>query len=125
MISGIEEETEQDVSRMVNWAGYDPKTNELSFLPHDGALYIYKNISPEQKDMLTSILSTRKTSGGNFIGPWKAGSKSPIGAAMSALIKQLQAERGGKGNEYEEKYETVYNYLEPAVKAKKKKKKKS
>jgi hypothetical protein len=124
LISGVEHETEEDVSRMVNWAGYDPNTGKLAFLPHDGGLYTYSNLSPEDVTQLTDVLSTRKTSGSNFIGAWKAKSKSPIGAAMSALIKRLQAERGGKGNEYEEKFDTVYNYLEPAIKAKKKKKKK-
>lgn len=124
MIGGIEKETGEDISRMTSWAGYDPKKNELAFLPHDGGLYIYNNISPEDVEQLTSILNTRKTSGENFIGAWKAGSKSPIGAAMSALIRKLQGERGGKGNEYSGKFQTVYNYLEPALKAAKKRKKK-
>lgn len=124
LIKGIEEEIGSDVSRNVNWAGYDPKTNRLSYLPHDGALYVYDDIGPEDVKMLTDILSTRKSSGGNFIGPWLAGTKSPIGAAMSALIKKLQSERGGKGSEYSGKFETLYSHLEPAVKAAKAKKKK-
>jgi len=109
---------------MTSWAGYDPKKNSLAFMPHGGGIYIYEDITPEDASLLTSVLNTRKTSGENFIGAWKAGSKSPIGAAMSALIKKLQSERGGKGNEYSGKFETLYNYLEPAIQAKKKKKKK-
>jgi hypothetical protein len=124
LIKGVETETGEDVSRMVDWAGYDPNTGKLAFLPHDGGLYTYSNLSQDEVDQLTDILSTRKSSGSNFIGAWKAGSKSPIGAAMSALIKKLQSERGGKGNEYLEKFETVYKALEPAIKAAKKKKKK-
>lgn len=124
LLRGIEKETEEDVSRMVDWAGYDASTNTLAFLPHTGALYTYKNISPDQAAQLTDILSTRKSTGENFIGAWKAGSKSPIGASMSALIKQLQKERGGKGSEYEEKFETLYKALEPAIAALKKKKRK-
>lgn len=124
LIHGIEEETGEDVSRMVQWAGYDPKNNTLTFLPHTGKLYKYGDISPEDAALLTDILSTRKTSGENFIGAWKAGSKSPIGAALSKLIRKLQSERGGKGNEYEETHEPIYSAYEPAIQAKKKKKKK-
>lgn len=124
LIQGIEGETGEDVSRMVQWAGYNPETNTLQFLPHTGKLYKYGNISPEDAALLTDILSTRKTSGENFIGAWKAGSKSPIGAALSKLIRKLQAERGGKGQEYEETHEPIYSAYEPAVQAAKKKKKK-
>ncbi len=124
LIKGIEGETGEDVSRMVQWAGYNPETNTLQFLPHTGKLYKYGNISPEDAALLTDILSTRKTSGENFIGAWKAGSKSPIGAALSKLIRKLQSERGGKGSEYEETHEPIYSAYEPAVQAAKKKKKK-
>lgn len=124
LIRGIEKETGEEVSRMANFVGYDPESNTLAFLPHDGGLYIYNDISPQQKDFLTSALSTRKTSGSNFIGAWTSGSRSPIGAAMSKLIKELQQEAGGKGKEYAQKFTTVYNALEPAIKASKLKKKK-
>jgi hypothetical protein len=124
LIQGIESETGEDVSRMVQWAGYNPETNTLQFLPHTGKLYKYADISPEDAALLRDILSTRKTSGENFIGAWKAGSKSPIGAALSKLIRKLQSERGGKGNEYEETHEPIYSAYEPAIQAKKKKKKK-
>ena len=40
---------------------------------------------------------------------------------MSALIKKLQAERGGKGNEYSGKFEKVYDYLEAGKVAARKK----
>lgn len=124
LIKGIEGEIGEDVSRMVQWAGYNPTENSLTFLPHTGKLYKYGNISPEDAALLTDILSTRKSSGENFIGAWKAGSKSPIGAALSKLIRKLQSERGGKGNEYEETHEPIYSAYEPAIQAKKKKKKK-
>ena len=124
LLKGIESETGEDVSRMVQWAGYNPETNTLQFLPHTGKLYKYSDISPEDAALLRDILSVRKTSGENFIGAWKAGSKSPIGAALSKLIRKLQSERGGKGNEYEETHEPIYSAYEPAIQAKKKKKKK-
>ena len=124
LLSGIESETGEEVSRNVNWAGYDPTTNELAYRPHNGRLYVYNDISPEDVQELTSILSKRKTTGENFIGAWKQGSKSPIGAAMFKLIRRLQEQRGGKGNEYKNRFETVYDALEPAVLALKKKKKK-
>lgn len=125
LLRGIESETGEDVSRMVQWAGYNPKNNTLTFLPYTGKLYKYGNISKEDVELLTDILSTRKTTGENFIGIWKKDSKSPIGAALSTLIKRLQAERGGKGNEYEETHEPIYSAHEPAILAKKNKKKKN
>ncbi len=124
LIGSIEKETGEDVSRMVQWAGYNPETNTLQFLPHTGALYTYDDISDEDAALLRDILSTRKSSGENFIGAWKAGSKSPIGAALSKLIRKLQSERGGKGNEYLAKHEPIYSAYEPAIQAKKRKKKK-
>lgn len=123
LIRGIEKETGEEVSRNVNWAGYDPTNNSLAYLPHSGALYIYNDISPEDASNLTNILTKRKSSGENFIGAWKEGTKSPIGASMYQLIRRLQEERGGKGSEYAQKFPTVYSALEPAIKAAKLKKK--
>ncbi len=120
LLRGIEKDTGEEVSRNVNWAGYNAEHNELQYRPHGGALYTYENISPEDVKLLTSILSKRKTTGQNIIGGWQEGTKSPIGAAMSALIQRLQKERG-KGNEYSKKYETLYDWVEPAVTLKKKK----
>lgn len=122
LIAGIERETGQQVSRNVEWAGYDPKSNELAYKPHgNDKLYVYDEISPEDVEQLTSLLTQRKSTGENFIGAWEAGTKSPIGAAMYQLIKKLQSERGGKGNEYKNRYETIYDALEPAKQAAKKK----
>jgi len=123
LIKGIEGETKEDVSRMVQWAGYNPDSNTLQFLPHTGDMYTYDDISEEDAALLRDVLSVRKTSGSNFIGAWKKDSKSPIGAALSKLIKKLQSERGGKGNEYSAKHGTIYSAYEPAIQAKKKKKK--
>jgi len=118
LVSGIEKSTGKQVSRNVDWAGYDPNTNELAYKPHGSdKLYAYEDISSEDVDVLTSLLTQRKSTGENFIGAWSAGTESPIGAAMYQLIKKLQAERGGKGNEYKNKYETIYDALEPAKKA--------
>lgn len=122
LLRGIEKKTGQDVSRMVNFAGYDPENNELVFKPHDGALYVYKDIDQEDVGLLTNFLTQRKTTGSNYIGSWGAGTGSPIGAAMSQLIKKLQSQSGGKGKEYIRKYQTIYDYMEPArqdLKAKK------
>ncbi len=120
VITGIEKETGQQVSRNVYWAGYDPNTNELAYLPHDGGLYIYDDISPEDAKELTNILSQRKSTGQNYIGAWEKGTKSPIGAQMYQLIQRLQKERGGKGNEYANKFQKVYDALEIAKIAAKK-----
>jgi hypothetical protein len=120
LISKIEKEGEQEISKNVYWAGYDPKTNELAYLPHDGSLYVYENISPEDAKELTNILVQRKTSGQNYIGVWKKNTSSPIGAQMSKLIRRLQSERGGKGNEYSNKFQKVYDALEIAKSAAKK-----
>lgn len=120
--TGIEKATDEDMSRMVDYAAYNAEKNQLAFLPHIGSLYIYDNISPDDATLLRNVLNVRKTSGGNWIGDWKKGSSSPIGAAMSALIQKLQKERGGKGNEYSGKFDTVYKAFEPAIKASKEKK---
>jgi len=118
LVGGIEKKTGQQVSRNVEWAGYDPKTNELAYKPHGSdRLYAYGDIEPEDVEQLTSLLTQRKTTGENFIGAWEAGTASPIGAAMHALIMKLQKTRGGKGNEYKNRYETLYDALEPAKKA--------
>lgn len=124
LIQGVERTTGEDVSRMVNFSGFDPNTRSIAFLPHAGGLYIYDDLTPEEIQEATNIMAKRKTTGENFIGAWKEGTKSPAGAAMSAFIRKLQASRGGKGNEYARKYETVYSALEPAILAAKKKKKK-
>jgi hypothetical protein len=121
LIGGIQGKTGQEVSRNVYWAGYDPKTNELLYIPHGGRAYNYDDISPEDVEELTNLLSRRKTSGENYIGAWTEGTNSPIGAAMHKLIMKLQKARGGKGNEYKNRFETIYDALEPAKQAAKKK----
>lgn len=121
VLRGIEQETGEEVSRNVNWAGYDPNTKELAYRPHNGKLYIYDDISEEDIEELTSILSQRKSTGQNFIGAWKEGTRSPIGARMFQLIQKLQKERGGKGNEYKNRFEVIYDALEPATRALKEK----
>lgn len=122
VIRGIEKETGTQVSRNVDWSGYDPNTNELAYKPHGSdKLYVYEDIPPEDVEILTGLLTQRKTTGSNFIGAWEAGTTSPIGAAMYQLIRKLQAERGGKGNEYRNRYETIYDALEPAKLAAKRK----
>lgn len=120
VVKGIEKESGQQVSRNVYWAGYDPNTNELAYLPHDGGLYIYDDISPDDAKELTNILSQRKSTGQNYIGAWTKGSSSPIGAQMYQLIQRLQKERGGKGSEYANKFQKVYDALELAKTAAKK-----
>lgn len=121
LISEIEQQTGQPISRNVNFAGYDPNTNELAVQFHQGKLYVYNDINPEEAELLTSFLTQRKTTGQNFIGAWQEGTDSPIGAAMYQLIKKLQTQRGGKGNEYRNRFETLYDALEPAKEALKEK----
>lgn len=119
LIKGISEKSGK-VSTNVYWAGYDPNTNELAYVPHDGALYVYKDVSEEDKKALTDMLTKRKSTGENYIGAWTVGTESPIGAAMSALIKKMQTERGGKGKEYSGKFQKIYDAFEPAKVASKK-----
>ena len=122
LIGGIEKTTGQQVSRNVEYAGYDPNFNELVYKPHGSdKVYVYDDISPEDAKQLTSFINQRKSSGGNYIGAWEKGTESPIGAGMYQLIKKLQSERGGKGNEYRNRFETIYDALEPAKQAAKKK----
>lgn len=121
LISKMEETTGQQVSRNVYFAGYDPNVNELAYVPHTGGVYVYDDINPEDAKELTNLLTQRKTTGQNYIGAWQKGTESPIGAAMSKLILKLQKERGGKGKEYIRKFLPIYDALEPAKIAKKRK----
>lgn len=122
VISRIEKETGQQVSRNVDWAGYDPKTKELAYKPHGSdRMWTYDDLTQEDVDELTNLLTQRKTTGENYIGAWESGSTSPIGAALSKLIQRLQKERGGKGNEYRNRYDTIYDALAPAKSAAKRK----
>ncbi len=115
LLKGIEKHTGRQNSRNVEYAGYDPENKELLYKPHGSdRTYLYDDISPEDADALTNLLTLRKSTGSNFVGAWEAGTESPIGAAMYQLIRKLQAERGGKGNEYKSKFETIYDVLEPS-----------
>lgn len=115
LITGIESKTGQQVSRNVEWAGYDPINNELIYKPHGSKkVYTYEDIPENEVEVLTNFLTQRKSTGQNFIGAWQAGTESPIGAAMYQLIKRLQEQRGGKGKEYRNRFETIYDALEPA-----------
>jgi hypothetical protein len=124
LISGIEKQTGKQVSRNVNWAGYDPDAKELLYRPWNGDSYTYTDIEPEDVEMLTSFLTQRKTTGENFIGAWEQDTESPIGAARHKLIMKLKEKAKAKGEkEYTRKYQTVYSAYEPAEKAAKLKKK--
>jgi hypothetical protein len=101
---------DQYKSRMMNYAGYDEEANELLFRPHGGAAYVYKNIPQEFAEELKNRLHRAKTTGKNMYGMWHEGDQS-YGAGMSALIKQLQAQYGGKGKEYVRKYNTLFDIL--------------
>lgn len=101
---------EQYKSRMMNFAGYDEENNELLFRPHGGAAYVYKDIPPEFAEDLKNKLHRAKTTGKNMYGMWYEGDQS-YGAGMSALIKKLQAQYGGKGKEYIRKYNTLFDIL--------------
>lgn len=117
----IEKETGEEVSRAVRLAAYDPDKNILLYIPQGGSPYLYDDISPDDAEYLKSTLQLRRTTGENFIGAWKEGTKSIMGSKMHDLIKKLQAERGGKGNEYSVKFQTIYDPHGIAIKAKKEK----
>lgn len=124
LIEGIKRETGKEVSRHVETAGYDPEHKELIYRPWGDKEYVYDNIDPEDVEMLTNLLTQRKTTGENFIGAWEAGSESPIGAAMHALITKIRnkAKEEGKEKAHKRRYESVYSAYEPAQKASKQKK---
>lgn len=101
---------ESERSAMINVAGYDPNYNELIFMPHDGALYVYKDIPEEFAKLLQGAMFNAKTTGKNFYGSWAEGEASR-GAGLSVLIKDLQKLYGGKGKEYVRKYEKIYDLM--------------
>lgn len=124
LIEGIKTHTGKEVSRHVEWAGYDPEHKELIYKPWSGEQYTFDGIDAEDADMLTSLLTQRKTSGENYIGAWEQGTESPIGAAMHKLLTKLRekSKEAGKEKAHIRKYETVYSAYEPAQKASKEKK---
>jgi len=104
---------EEDRSSQIFWAGYDEKANKFSFIPHGGALYTYEKISPEWVEKLKHGMFEAKTTGEKTEGKWIAGGKSR-GAGLFKLIQDLQKEYGGKGKEYAEKFETIFDAIKPA-----------
>ena len=124
LIKGIKTYTGKEVSRHVEWAGYDPEHKELVYRPWGDKEYVYDNIDPEDVEMLTNLLTQRKTTGENYIGSWEAGTESPIGAAMHALINKVRnkAKESGQEKAHKRRYEAVYSAYEPAQKASKQKK---
>ena len=124
LIEGIKQQTGKEVSRHVEWAGYDPEHKELVYRPWGDKEYVYDNIDPEDVEMLTNLLTQRKTTGENYIGSWEAGTESPIGAAMHALITKVRnkAKESGQEKAHKRRYEAVYSAYEPAQKASKQKK---
>lgn len=124
LIEGIRQQTGKEVSRHVEWAGYDPEHKELVYRPWGDKEYVYDNIDPEDVEMLTNLLTQRKTTGENYIGSWEAGTESPIGAAMHALITKVRnkAKESGQEKAHKRRYEAVYSAYEPAQKASKQKK---
>lgn len=124
LIAGIEKATGQEVSRHIDYVGYDPDANELLYKPWGGTSYTLNDIEPEDVEMLTNHLTQRKTTGSNWIGGWDAETDSPIGAAMHTLLAKLKAKAKEKGvKEYTRKYQNVYSAREPAEEAAKLKKK--
>jgi len=120
LVQAIPEELRSSV---INFAGYDADFNELAFRPHNGALYIYKDIPLDFADKLKNSMFKAKTTGENFYGAWGEGEGSRF-SGLGQLIRDLQKQYGGKGKEYTRKYQTIYDFLgapEAAKKAKHKK----
>lgn len=114
---------EKDRSSVLNWSGYDAKTNKLAWRPHDGRLYIIENVPPEFAEKLKNAMFKAKTTGENFYGAWKEGEDSRF-AGINQLLKKL-IEKFGPGKEYSERYDTIYDFFAPAEKAVKMKNKKN
>lgn len=112
---------EKDRSAAIFWAGYDEKANKLSFIPHGGSLYTYNNIPKEFAEKLKDSMFQAKTTGETTEGKWLAGGESR-GAGLFKLIQELQKQYGGKGKEYEEKFESIFDAIKPARDVSRKKK---
>jgi hypothetical protein len=120
---GIEAKTGEEISRMANLVGYDAKERALIFHPTGpkAPLYGYLKLNDEEVKELMETQALRKTSGENYVGAWKEGTKSVYGSKLSAFIRKLQESRGGKGSEYGFKFDLLYDAMEPAKVAKKEK----
>ena len=112
---------ESERSSVIDWAGYDEKTGNFAYRPHDGHTYEYTNIPPDWIEKLKSSGFSAKTTGQNSYGAWESG-----GASRNAGVVQLIAELkkratlesvdGQKpssphGKEYTGKFDTVYDFL--------------
>lgn len=119
--SEIEAHTGEEVSRHVTLLGYDPNTKQLIYMPWRGQPYIYNDVTDDEIANLRDKIK-RKTSGENFIGAYREGTESPVGAAMSEFIQKRKAEQKAKGLEKKEnihkaKYEKLYYAYDPAEEA--------
>lgn len=115
---------ESEKSAAIQWAGYDENNNQLSYIPHGGALYTYENIPAEWVEKLKGSMFKAKTTGETTEGMWFAGGESR-GAGLYQLIQELQKIYGGKGKEYSSKSEPVFDAFRPGREASRAKKKRS
>jgi len=115
-------------SSHISYAGYDEESNELSYLPHGGQLYTFKNIPREFADKIKAMTHLAKTTGNNLISSWVEGKESR-GAGISALISELQKAKKAEGAEdskkvHEKKDEKLFSHHDYAYDASKRNEKK-
>lgn len=120
LIRAIEKETGEQVSRAINYVGFNPEEKSL-VVHYSGSgkdSYVFEDLSEQRINQLLELEQLRRTSGNNLVGGWKEGTKSILGGKMHDLVKELEAERGGKGTAHAFKYRTLYDAIEPAKKSK-------
>jgi hypothetical protein len=120
LIKGIEKETGQQVSRAINYVGFNPEEKSL-IVNYTGAgkdTYTFEDLDESRIKQLMELEQMRRTTGQNYVGGWEEGTKSILGSKIYDLVKELEEERGGKGKAHAFTYKTLYDALEPAKFAK-------
>src|SRR6185437_13855036 len=119
LVKGIEKETGQQVSRAVNYVGFNPEEKSLvvHYATPGADTYVFNDLSENRVKQLMGLEQLRRGSGENYIGAFEQGSKSVLGSKLHDLVKELEKERGGKGKAHEFTYKTLYDALEPGKKA--------
>lgn len=104
----IDKIPESEKSSVADHIGYDPNTNSVLVVFHDGKAYTYQNIPEEIAREIANSDHFAKTTGGNYMGKWYKGKPSK-GSGLAALFKDLQDLAGGKGKEYSGKFVPLYS----------------
>lgn len=116
LVEGIKKETGQEISRAINYVGFNPDEKSLivHYIGSGKDTYTFDDLDEGRINRLMELEQMRRTSGQNYVGGWEEGTKSILGSKIHDLVKELEEERGGKGKAHSFTYKTLYDAMEPA-----------